>query len=103
LSKVKIFYAGEGCPFRFRADKGFVPSPSEIETQYVQVADFETGEAPTPDDIYADMNIEPENHFDPSAYEKGVQHTSMSIGDIVIIDETGHVCLPGGWHDFPVG
>jgi hypothetical protein len=103
LSKVKIFYAGKDCPYRFRANEGFVPSASEIETQYVQVADYETGDRPTPDDIFADMNIEPENHFDPSAYDMGVQHTSMSVGDIVIIDDIGHICLPAGWHDFPFG
>ena len=103
MAKVKIFYAGKDCPYRFMANKGFVPSALEIETQYVQVADYETGDRPTPDDIFADMNIEPENHFDPSAYDRGVQHTSMSVGDIVIIDDTGNVCLPGGWHEFPVG
>jgi hypothetical protein len=103
MSKVMIFYAGKDCPYRFRAHKDFVPSASEIETQYVQVADFETGDCPTPDDIFADMNIEPEKFFDLSSYEKGVQHTSMSVGDIVIIDRTGHVCLPRGWHEFPVG
>lgn len=97
--RIQILYASRRCPYRFTAQEGNIPSPSEIETQYVKVADYEVVEdCVTPDDIFSIMNLEPETCFDRTAYDRGVEHTSMSVGDIVMLDSEAHLCLPVGWH-----
>lgn len=101
--QVKVFYAKAGNPYRFMADRDFIPNPSEIEILWEQVAELDSPDILTPDDVFGMMNYAPEDLFDRSAYERGVQHTSMSVGDIVTLDNAGYVCLPSGWHTFGVG
>jgi hypothetical protein len=43
------------------------------------------------------MNLDPSHHFRTEAYAEGVHHTSMSVGDIVIMGELALIAMPFGW------
>ncbi len=76
-----------------RSIEELLPKKEQLETDFVQVAEFETKHT-FPEAIYRQMNTNPHRHFNPEAYKQGVDHTSMSIGDIVILGEKRFLVLP---------
>lgn len=102
MARVSVYYATKDSPHRFMVDKDNLPTPSEIEAQYYLVADYEDV-IDEPEGVFVRMNLEPETVFNYDAYNHGVQHTSMSVGDVCIIDNKGYICLPTGWKEFKFG
>lgn len=69
------------------------PTRETLEEDYEL---FWSGEVPddtSPDDIFAKFNlIEGRVRLPP-----GIKHTSMSVGDIVQLDDQFYICMPIGW------
>lgn len=79
-----------GLPFVKPVSK---PTPEEVEREYKL---FWSGEVPddtSPDDIFVKFNlIEGRVRLPP-----GIKHTSMSVGDIVQLNDQFYICMPLGW------
>ena len=86
------------------------PDRQQFETDYALVATFdvvcdeiirqgglEKALGIAADTAWRVMNLDPAPHFRREAYAEGVHHTSMSVGDIVIMGELALIAMPFGW------
>ncbi|MBA7591621.1 hypothetical protein ES708_33781 [subsurface metagenome] len=69
------------------------PTPGEVETVYKLFWQGEVSDSTTPEDIFAKFNIFP----GPARLPPGIHHTSMSLGDIVALNDNFYLCMPVGW------
>jgi len=75
-----------------------IPTREQFETDYVEVANLGGMAYITdPERIWQMLNLEPEKYFRKDAYKEGVNHTSMSVGDIVMIDKKYYIALSIGF------
>jgi hypothetical protein len=77
-----------------------IPNREDIAKDYEIVADFETW-ANNPEQIWQAMNLEPDRYFIKEAYSRGVGHTSMSVGDIVILGDKAFITISVGFKEIP--
>ena len=76
------------------------PTKEQFQNEYKIVLDAESPigslEVEIPEYYFERINLEPEEYIVP--LPEGVYHTSMSIGDIVVIDnKRAYICAPIGW------
>jgi hypothetical protein len=78
-----------------------LPTREQFDHDYCLVATlpYDPRRKPTEvaNDAFNSMNVEPHRHFRRAAYTEGVGHTSMSVGDIVIVAELALFTMPVGW------
>lgn len=69
------------------------PTPEKLAEDYEVFWEGEVPDNTTPDDIFVKFNlIEGRIRLPP-----GIGHTSMSVGDIVQLNDNYYVCMPLGW------
>jgi len=73
-----------------------LPTRRNIAHDYVQVASFEVATDDL-EHIWEVMNTAPSKYFDRGAYEKGIAHTSMSVGDVVMLEGRAYVAASLGF------
>ena len=101
MSQVKVMYAKHGSKFFCNVSKeSDLPTLVDIKNDYVTVWKGELPES-TPEKIFMKFNSEHNILRMPSRQKlikvSGAMHTSMSVGDIVVIDNVTHVCMPFSW------
>lgn len=84
--------------------QALLPNRDRFLRDYVHVASIAVpdGDVSTPvgvaDWVFHEMNVQPERHFRKAAYAEMAQpHTSMSVGDLVIVGEVALVTMPVGF------
>lgn len=96
MKKVGIFYR------KLREDRSTFEMSDE-QAAALTLNDILTGwafieERDWPDDVYPDSVFASYQDKPLPVYPDGVHHSSMSVGDIITIDNMLHVCLPHGWY-----
>lgn len=85
----------------------FLPTITELMSDYeIVYQDDEWGGNRNPDNVFGLFNSD----MNPLSCDKeqkklkalGVGHTSLSVGDMVIIDDQVYLCRPQGWLQTPV-
>jgi hypothetical protein len=78
-----------------------LPSREQFAHDYALVATLKSNCEKNPLELaemtFQLMNVEPQDHFRQDAYSEGIHHTSMSVGDIVIIGEVALIAMPLGF------
>ena len=69
------------------------PTPAEVQAEYRLFWSGEVPDETTPDDIFRKFNL----IRTPLRLPPGVNHTSMSVGDIVALGDEFYICMPFGW------
>lgn len=89
-SKSRVLYADSTV---FLKANGYaqVPTREEIEQHYTEVCRLDG----TPDEIFAELNEYPTKYI--RQLPPGVNHTSMSVGDIISTGESLILCKSVGW------
>lgn len=84
--------------YQFAKDKGVVPNSFEdLERTHVHLKDEE---AENLEDLFVKMqgeNWSPNGEARPLIEEKGLAHTSMSVGDVAVCDDGVYFCDNVGW------
>jgi hypothetical protein len=91
-----IIYYQKHPNFLMSRDEAAKLTLADIENNYGKVAEIDVSANACPDDIflfYQDKTI---------PLPAGVNHSSMSVGDIVVIGSTLHVCLDVDWYSVPI-
>ncbi len=104
--KLQVYYWKSGQAERqlqIRVD-GVVPEPGDLEVYYTKVYENEVDDDYKPDDAFAWFNdvLGLSNPLGTAWGQErlrllDVGHTSMSVGDIVILDNDMYVCQIDGW------
>ena len=107
--KFRILYT-KGTPRGFELMVGFgsnaMPSVEDLRDHYEVVAEgCFLEEEMDPDDLFRIFNGADSIYKNPLASADGqnkikelrVSHTSMSVGDIVVMDNETYLCRPAGW------
>ena len=103
--KVRILYAHDDSKFLFTAREDFLPTKEDLKNDYseMRIKDmsfiYEEASSSNPDVAFMLLNRSPEKWI--QELPKNVSHTSISVGDIVEIDNVKHICLPIGWEIVP--
>jgi len=95
--RIKVLYCHHDNPFLFWANRDRIPSLKDIKERYSVVYEEESESPVTRDQVFHTFNV------DQSPIEtlpSKVKHTSMSVGDIVILDNSINICLDLGWFEF---
>ena len=94
--KIKFLYAKKPNYMMTRKDAKFL-FLEDLVTKYDKVFDGEL-DVEDQDDVFRIFNSDDENPLVPNQKPYPYSHTSMSVSDIVVIDNTLNVCLPSGWY-----
>ena len=104
MQRIKVFYHQEPkndeLSWFSKAGEDRVPTYKEFLTDYVCVLDrfVPQGQQLGPEDMYHLLNIEfVEYLIDQAVVRELRTHTSMSVGDVVMIDNIIYICLPSEW------
>jgi hypothetical protein len=89
---VKVYYRKGHVPWE-ASDVKFSPS------LYEEVWNYQSLDPVTPNDVFEAFNIDsnPLIERQDIIVNKGLKHTSMSIGDVVQIGDTKYIALNEGW------
>jgi hypothetical protein len=104
MKKVFVLYAKDMRKSVDRMyDEGHYLTPQEILSDYAVVFESECKDDVLPDELFVLLNSD-ENPLACIQGQKkikklGVDHTSMCIGDILVIDKEWHVCDVSGWKE----
>jgi len=105
--RIRIYYWKDIKWIHYGIFANAAPAKEEFEKDYIKVLDKEInpdhkdnrwsnfGEFQIMDFFFEKLNLEPENYILP--LPEGATHTSMSIGDIIVIDNDAFICCPIGW------
>lgn len=70
-----------------------MPTQKDIPKNYKVIWQGDVPENTTRDELFERFNFLPV----PFRLPPGIKHTSMSIGDIVQLDDIFYICMPLGW------
>ena len=78
------------CVVFYRKDSDFAASRADL-TRYGKVWEGEVDDRTSAEDIFG--------YFQDTGLDlpAGVRHTSMSVGDMVLMDATYYLCMDTGW------
>lgn len=93
--QVTVLYANKGSKFLFNGDT--LPLSHETIRNYTLVLQKNTPAKSTPEEWFSWLNQE--DLIGQDVAEK-VGHTSMSVGDIIIINSHRYMCQSAGWKEF---
>lgn len=93
--QITVLYANKDSKFLFNGDK--LPLSHQIASDYTLVLQRNTPAKSTPEDWFANLNQE--DLIGQDIAQK-VGHTSMSVGDIIIINSHRYMCQSAGWKEF---
>jgi hypothetical protein len=91
--KVELWYQ-KNCNFLMDGKQARRLTMGDIKNNYAKVLDLDMPDGTLPDRVFRMYQER------PIPLPAGVVHTSMSVGDIVRIGETVHICLVTGWFSF---
>lgn len=105
MRKVKVMYANRDSKWLYRADETTLPTISDMITDYTQMCEIET--EVVDDDLLEHLFGILNSSHNPlgKGQRKDAQaviavttgHTSMSSGDILIIDNVAYIAMMVGW------
>lgn len=69
---------------------------ADLENKYGKVLEIDVPAGTCPDSIFSPYQDR------PIPLPPDVRHSSMSVGDVVVIGSALHVCLMTGWYSVPI-
>ncbi len=69
---------------------------ADLENNYGRVLEIDVPAGTCPDSIFSTYQDR------PIPLPPGVRHSSVSVGDVVVIGSALHVCLMTGWYSVPI-
>ncbi len=80
-------------------NEGKFPSEEQINNEWVKVAELHLPGRTSLESVWTEMNLHPEDYFIKFSYRKGIKHTSMSVGDIIMVSGKYHIVVSVGFKE----